>query len=345
MKNENEKKGAAKAWLFQAPPGLAQVLKKEMVFVGAIDRKQDVLVKRQRNHDLIFVNRLKNDAGLNRLKIAEAVYRCPVFGRYKISKRQLDVLSEELQPLGPRRLIVQVAGRKFERHDLSRWLKKEISGRGYEFSEAEDDDEVWMFCIDESFYFGIPIVKSVQAEGREARVAERVASLPPPIAAAMAFAGMPKDEDVILDPVCGSGTLLAEARGYAPNARLIGIDVDETAIRAAKANLGENAKLKLMHADSRVADLEENVTLLLANFPFGLRYGDRKTNAELYRGILENVLRKADLEKFRAVMLSSDTESLRQALESFSSLETKEIFRVKIRGELATAVLAKPRSR
>lgn len=344
MKNENEKKGAAKAWLFHSPPGLAQVLKKEMVFVGAIERKQDVLVKRQRNHDLIFVNRIKSDAGLSRLRIAEAVYRCPVFGRYKISKRQLDVLAEELRPLGPRRLIVQVAGRQFERHDLSRWLKKEIGLRGYEFSETEEDDEVWMFCIDEAFYFGIPVIKSGQAEGREARVAERVASLPPPIAAAMAFAGMPKDEDVILDPVCGSGTLLAEARGYASNARLIGIDVDESAIHAAKANLGDNANLKLFHADSRTAKLEENVTLLLANFPFGLRYGDRKTNAELYQYILENVLRQSNIEKFRGVLLSSDTESLHQALKKFPSLETKELFRVKVRGELATAVLLKPRS-
>lgn len=341
MKSADERKGAAQAWFLQSPPGLALVLKKEMVFVGALERKQDVLIKRQRNHDLIFANRLKSDAGLDRLRIAEAVYRCPVFGRYKISKRQLDVLTEELRRLGPRRLIVQVAGRQFDRRDLSRWLEKEISARGYDFEDVED--EVWMFCIDEAFYFGIPITKFRQTEGREDRVAERVASLPPPIAAAMAFAGMPKNDDIVLDPVCGSGTLLAEARSYAPNAQLVGIDIDESAVRIARANLSDESNLKLLHADSRIANFE-NVTLLLANFPFGLRYGDRKTNAKLYQDILENVLRHSDLKKFRGILLSSDTENLIRSIANFPNLEAKELFRVKIRGELAMAILIKPRS-
>ncbi len=339
MKSAGEKIGAAKAWLLQSPPGLAQLLKKEMVFAGALERKQDVLIKRQRNHDLLFMNRVKNNAVLNRLRIAEAVYRCPVFGRYKISKRQLDVLTEELAQLGPRRLVVQVAGRVFERHDLARWLHKETAARGYEFADVED--EVWVFCIDEAFYFGIPVTKSHHTEGREARVAERAASLPPPIAAAMAFAGAPKNDDIVVDPVCGSGTLLAEAYAYAPSARLIGVDIDKAAIEISRSNLGHVAGLKLVCGDSRNENFE-NVTLLLANLPFGLRYGDRKTNARLYEGILKNVLRYAEPGKFRGVLLSSDRESLHQALTRFPDLEKKDIFRVKIRGELATAVLIKP---
>jgi predicted RNA methylase len=321
---------AARAFLLQSPPGLANVLKKEMVFAGLIDRKQELFIKRQRNHDLLFANRLKSSEGFARLRIAEAVYRAPIFGRFKISKRQLDILAGELQALGPRRLVTQIAGRHFDRRDLGRWLEKEAAARGYHFDENVED-EVWMFAIDEAFYFGIPIMKARDVVGRASRVQEREGSLPPPIAAALAFAGGARPDDVILDPVCGSGTLLSEVHAYAPLARRTGLDIDASAIQTARANLGDATGLFLEVADSRQRPVE-GLTLLLANLPFGKRFGDRQTNVDLYRDILINALAKADRARFRAVMLSSDVESLRGA------------FKVKIRGEVAIAVIVKPKS-
>lgn len=337
------------AFLLQSPPGLAQALKRELVFVGAVDRKQQLFIKRQRNHDLIFLNRLKSEAGIPRLRIAETIMRCPLFGRFKISKTQLQTMATELQALGPRRLVAQVAGRQFDRRDLTRWLTKEMETRGYQFSTDESVPEVWMICIDESYYFGIPIGKAREAEGRESRVSERHGSLPPPIAAALTFAGMPGDTDVILDPVCGSGTLLAEAHAYAPKAVRLGRDIDAEAIRIARANLG-SAGVDLDVADSRSLDLKrQDITLVLANLPFGVQFGDKHTNPELYRGIINNCLRFANPEKWRAALLTSDVESLRQALaealKAHPELETQDLFRVKIRGELATAVLLKRKSR
>jgi len=335
------------AWLLQSPPGLAQALKRELVFVGAIDRKQQLFIKRQRNHDLVFLNRLKNDAGVPLLRIAETVMRCPLFGRFKISKTQLQTMATELQALGPRRLVAQVAGRQFDRRDLTRWLTKEMEARGYRFSADESAPEVWMICIDESYYFGIPLSKAREAEGRDSRIAERHGSLPPPVAAALAFAGMPSDTDVILDPVCGSGTLLAEAKAYAPQAVRLGRDLDPEAIKTARANLGAE-NLDLAVGDSRLLDLNrQDITLVLANLPFGVQFGDRGTNPGLYRDIINNCLRFASPEKWRAALLTSDVESLRQALSEVmktqAGLETQDLFRAKIRGELATAVLLKRR--
>jgi hypothetical protein len=341
------REGDANAWLFQAPPGLADVLKKEMVFVGALERKQDLLIKRQRNHDLLFANRLKSDEGLSRLRVAEAVFRCPVFGRYKISKRQLQTIAEALKPLGPKRLVVQVAGRQFDRRDLSRWLEKELGELDYQFTDNEEASEVWMFCIDEAYYFGIPLMKARQTVGRDDRTEEREGSLPPPIAAALAFAGMPKNDDVILDPVCGSGTLLAEALFYATEAERIGIDIDPKAVAIARANLGAGsttAKVTLLNKDATRSGLDrKDISLVLANLPFGLQFGDRKDNPRLYRGILDEMLRLARPDRFRAVLLTSDIESLRAALKDLKGYDTQDLFRVKIRGELATALLLKRR--
>lgn len=327
-----------KSWLFQCPPGLANVLKKEMIYNGLIERKHQLFFNRQRNHDLVFVNRVKNDENVSRLRIAETVLRCPIFGRYKVSKNQLQRMADELRAEGPRRLVVSVAGRHFKRQDFARYLAREMSQRGYDF-DPEVEDEVWMFCIDESYYFGIPIAKSKQARGRDLRIAERHGSLPPPVAAAMAFAAMPKNDDTVCDPTCGSGTLLAEIHAYAPEARLIGIDIDAEAILTAKENLKKIEPLRLIQGDSRKSGLNEHdVSLFVSNLPFGVQFGERSKNASLYTDILKEMIRIRSSKNWRGILLTSDTGSLTQAIEAFPEMKSEAIFKVKIRGELASAV-------
>ena len=360
-------------WLFQCPPGLSAILKKEMVFCSTLDRKQELFIKHQRNHDLVFAHRVKNPENLERLRIAEMALRCPLFGRFKISKNQLQVMADEMKSLGPRRLVVSVTGKHFQRHDLARWITKEMADRGYDFIPRElsedddlddnmkesfeprarklDNDEVWMFCVDEAYYFGIPILKARDLESRQHRVAERKGSLPPAIAAAMAFCGMPKSEDLILDPTCGSGTLLLEAGGYAPEARLIGRDIDTEAVGIAKRNLShlaETSRVEISAGDSRKLDiLGGEVNLVLANLPFGLQFGSRDQNPVLYKELITEMIRVANPTKWRAILLTSDTASLQKALTAITSnasagdpiknMKIESLFKVKIRGELATA--------
>ena len=367
------KSGAYLGWLFQCPPGLSAILKKEMVFCSTLDRKQELFIKHQRNHDLVFAHRVKNPENLEQLRIAEMALRCPLFGRFKISKNQLEVMATEMKELGPRRLVVSVTGQHFQRHDLARWITKEMADRDYHFiarDVSEDDDlddnmeeshqprerklsndEVWMFCVDEAYYFGVPIIKARDLESRQHRIAERKGSLPPAIAAAMAFCGMPKAEDVILDPTCGSGTLLVEAGCYAPKARLIGQDMDPEAVGIAKKNLShlaETSRVEIREGDSRKLDIPDGeVNLILANLPFGLQFGSREDNPKLYRELITEMVRVASPEKWRAVLLTSDTSSLQKALTAITSnatatdavknMKIEMLFKVKIRGELATA--------
>ena len=70
---------------------------------------------------------------------------------------------------------------------------------------------MWVFCIDEAYYIGLQRSAQDDAPFRAQRTVERPGSLPPTIAAALAFLGNPAPGETILDPVCGSGTLLAEA--------------------------------------------------------------------------------------------------------------------------------------
>lgn len=64
-------------------------------------------------------------------------------------------------------------------------------------------------------------------------------TLHPPLAAAMARLAALQDVAppvTVLDPCCGAGTTLVEAHALAPRARLLGVDVDPAALRAAAAN-------------------------------------------------------------------------------------------------------------
>ena len=207
---------------------------------------------------------------------------------------------------------------------------------GYEFDD-DVEDEVWLFCIDQDYYFAIPQIKSRQIDSRDSRVAERAGALPPPVAAAMAFASLPRNTDTVLDPVCGSGTLLAEFHAYAPLAYLHGLDIDPEAIATARQNLNGVSDLALQVCDSRKTNLQPgSVTVLLANLPFGKQFGDKSSNPELYRELLAEGLRLADPAKWRGVVLTSDTAALESAVKIFPQLQMERLFTLKIRGESAT---------
>lgn len=66
-------------------------------------------------------------------------------------------------------------------------------------------------------------------------------TLHPPVAAAMAGLARLDRAGTVLDPCCGAGTTLIEARVLAPHARLIGFDHDPHAVHVAAANAARAA--------------------------------------------------------------------------------------------------------
>ena len=328
----------------QCAPGLGKTLEKELGYLGAIAREQKVFTRLQRNHDLMFIGRAKDENAFARSRVSEMVLRCPAYGRFKISQRQLGLMADEIKILGPRRLVVNVAGRHFQRQDFGRFLTRELSARGAEIDDGVED-EAWLFCIDEDWYFGLPVRKSRETDGREGRETERHGSLPPTIAAAMAFASHARDEDVVVDPTCGSGSVLAEVHAYAPNARLMGFDIDPSAIKAAAINLKAITGLELKSIDARKAKVDPVSTLMISNLPFGKQFGDRATNLSLYGDLIRQGLQWRDTSKaWRGVFLTSDTQNFESAVKTFKDLKCEVLFKVKIRGELATAFRVTARS-
>jgi SAM-dependent methyltransferase len=99
------------------------------------------------------------------------------------------------------------------------------------------------------------------------RAVERIGALRPTLAAAMVLlAG--EEPGALLDPCCGSGTILMEATGRGWTA--FGGDIDSHAIAVARANTRSR---RFYVSDTRRLPLEsEAVAACVSNLPFGRRY-------------------------------------------------------------------------
>jgi Predicted N6-adenine-specific DNA methylase len=298
------------------------------------------------NHDLVFLHSIKKSEECRNMRITEEVCHCLAWGQYKISSNILDKIAEELsESKKSYRLAVTLDGKHFNRQDMNRWFKKELIKRRVKLSE-DSKHLIWLFLIDEKFYVAVQESSFHQVLHRNKRQQEREGSLPVTIAAAMAFAGYPQQEEIIIDPTCGSGTLLAETYAYQPHIKSVtGFDIDPEAIAAAEANLKHVEQAQLVNTDFTVSNLPENSShLFLANLPFGKQYGDTDANPDLYANILAEIQRIGINGKWRAILLTSDTEALKSALQKFPELEKQTVFSVKTRGELAKAHMIKLRS-
>lgn len=136
--------------------------------------------------------------------------------------------------------------------------------------------ELWIFLSKGLLLWGVRLT-SIEFRQRTYRADERSGSLQPVVAAALAVLSKPRLDEVILDPMCGSGTLLIERQMFPGNAESHGADVDKAAIDLAKKNSGKaNVSIKLTCADSTQADfgthLEGRVDTVLCNLPYGRQF-------------------------------------------------------------------------
>jgi hypothetical protein len=331
------------AWVARCAPGLASLLTAELRYQNLIHRGQRVDILRQRNHDLVFLGHLGHRPDERPAHIAEEWHRSPVYGRHKISKRQLDVVARVLQPGATGwKIAVTVDGRFFNRRDIARWLTKRLQERGVRIDETSQR-LLWLFCIEDAYYFCLPALAAADLPHRKLRTVERQGSLPPTVAAAVAFAGHPKGSDAILDPVCGSGTLLAEAHAYAPSASFYGYDADPEAVAIAQRNLGHISGVRLWAGDASRTGLHSgSISLFLANLPFGRQFGTHEENVHLYPRLLNEVMRLGSRQGWRGVFLSADVEALQAALARLPTLRIQRSVHLKVRGQPATLITIAP---
>ncbi len=145
--------------------------------------------------------------------------------------------------------------------------------------------------------FRLSDVRMRQRGGREV---ERPGALRPVLAAAMVrLAGEPGGR--LLDPCCGSGTVLREARRHGWEA--MGSDIDLGAVEIARVNTGD---VDVRVADARRLDLDDaSVHAVGSNLPFGRRYGVEGSMEGWLRQVLAEMAR-VTVAGGRVVLLAPD---------------------------------------
>ena len=142
-------------------------------------------------------------------------------------------------------------------------------------------------------------------------------------------------EPYILDPFCGSATLLIECFQRNPHCHLIGIDRSSAAIHAARVNSSAaNAQIRLIQKDIRAFRPDrKKVDLILSNLPFGNRVGTHQENESLYSDFARKI---PDLIEDQGTVLlyTTDAELLHRCLASVQKLKIVDMIRTSAGGLL-----------
>ena len=161
------------------------------------------------------------------------------------------------------------------------------------------------------------------------------ASIRPTVAAAMVRLADLKPNQTILDPMCGAGTLLAEAflatrgkktsEGTGWQLQLLAGDIDPSHIRAAQANLRQFGITDVRTWDARALPLDDAlVDRILCNPPFGKQLATPEEIVPLYRQSvreMDRVLRPGG----KCVLIVADAKALRTAAERVGWKEERHV--------------------
>lgn len=161
------------------------------------------------------------------------------------------------------------------------------------------------------------------------------ASINPVVAAALVRLIPMRTIGTIIDPTCGSGTLLVERAFVDDDCHLVGIDISSTACKAARENI-DAAKLShrtsILCGDALDSRNWRPCGLVLANLPFGNRIRhDAVQLRELYRGILERSAEHLSAEG-RVLFYTANRGLLEQSIEAATTFKTLARYRVQSGG-------------
>lgn len=244
------------------------------------------------------------------------------------------------------RVIARKSGEHaFRRVDLQRAVEHGILDRFPRWRVVEDGGlEVWAQLVNELLITAIRISDNDMRQ-RTYRAISRPAALKPTVARGLVWLSEPRDDDVFLDPMCGSGTILIERALAGRYGLLLGGDIDPEAVAATRQNIGPRYKpVEIRQWDARSLPLEDHsVSVIVTNLPFGKQIGSSSANRMLYPDLLAEWVRVLS-PGGRMVLLTSDDRLMRRTLSRSLTLRVTRQLQLLVRGQPATAYVIRSSS-
>ncbi len=213
------------------------------------------------------------------------------------------------------RVISRQVGRaSYRRSDAQHAVERAIAGRQDHRWQLVDEGglEFWLTMWPEAAEAVLALRLSDANTRHRGFIHEHMpASLRPSAAAALVWLTRPAIDDTFLDPMCGSATVLIERALAGRYRRLIGGDIDERALAAARRNIGTRYQpLDLHEWDARRLPLDAgSISACAVNLPFGTQIGSTDENRQLYPAVAREVARVMR-SGGRWVALSGDAAAL-----------------------------------
>lgn len=231
------------------------------------------------------------------------------------------------------RVICRMSGfRNFQKRDLQQVVERGLIERGWYLAHSSSGLDVWVEVHGQDGYISIKLSKVTMAQ-RSDKQARGPQSIKPTLAYGMVCLSQPHPNDIVLDPMCGSGTILLE-RAYAGRYRyLIGGDISEEALDATQRNFGrQHQPRQFFHWDAQDIPIQPNsVNKIICSLPIGESKEGNSRLANLYRKCLlqyENVLKGNG----KMVLLSLQPALLNGILKQQESLKTRQRVGVDVGG-------------
>jgi len=233
------------------------------------------------------------------------------------------------------RVIARMAGEHpFRRVDLQHAVERGIGDRDDHvwYPGGEDANvEFWVTMFPGELMLTMRL-SDERLRHREYKVAHLPGSLRPSVAAALGWLSEPADDDIVVDPMCGAGTVLIERAHLGRYAKLIGGDSNPEMLKAARENVGPRYKpIELNSWDATKIALDDaSVSKVITNLPWGMRHGSHAENRRLYPYLIEE-FRRVIKPGGLIVMLTAETR-LMADLMSRGVFRPQKILRVSILG-------------
>lgn len=130
----------------------------------------------------------------------------------------------------------------------------------------------------------------------------------------------PKPGDVIIDPLCGGGSIPIEGSISYPTTFHLGGEQNEVAITKTHKNItalnDKNLKVDAIRWDATHLPLkDDSVDIFVTDLPFGKRIGSKSNNKLLYRKVLSELARVVKLSTGKSVFLTYDQNSFSLAFQ------------------------------